>query len=160
MKKQIYWLAFALMALVLAGCEGNKKVEIDERLLPGRWEAPSQSTMSGEADAKLLLVFQEESCVLDGEDCGKWGYQIDFGDSDREDWDELEKIILTPQEREGDYHGNGWFGWKAQPGEIRTTQTMTGKTAVVPKTWEITAFSSSQMTLKENGKTYLFVKVK
>lgn len=149
------------MAVLMTGCGlfGEKeKVKVDPLLLVGRWEAPSQAKGAPQG-AKLVFVFSTEECVVSGDTYGKWGYQFDQGDFDKEDWPYIEPQLLN-QDPEGDYHKNGWFGWEAKGGNIQLWNTTSVGDAVVPYTCEVKAFSSAEMTMVDAGKTYVFKKVK
>lgn len=152
----------AALAVMMTACGlfggGEKKVEVDPLLLVGRWEAPSQARGAAE-DAKLVFVFSADGCVVAGDNYGKWGYQFDQGDFDKEEWSYIEPQLLS-QDPEGDYHKNGWFGWETRPGEIQLWNTTSVGNAVVPYTCEVKAFSSTSMTMVDAGKTYVFKKVK
>jgi len=165
MKRKFLHLALlTLLSTVMTGCwftpdPTDTSVKIDSKLLPGRWEAPSQ--VSGAPDsAKLIFVFFSEECEVGGTVYGQWGWQLDQGDNEPEDWEAAEQQI-SDTSAEGDYHKNGWFGWQVEKdGEIQSFHTTSVGDAVTPYTWKVKAFSSSSMTLVDAGKTYTFTKVK
>lgn len=164
MKKILNAALLALVSVVMTGCffGGNDTpkdaVKIDKQLLPGRWEAPSQ--VSGAAEgAKLVYVFLKDECEVGGVVYGKWGYQLDQGDNEPEDWAAAEAEMLD-ESAEGNYHRNGWFGYDVEKdGEIQFFHTTSVGDAVTPYTATVKAFSSSSMTMVDAGKTYVFTKV-
>lgn len=165
MKKYLYIALTAILSVVMTGCglfgsnDPKDAVKIDPLLLPGRWEAPSQAKGAAEG-AKLIFVFQSEACEVSGTNYGKWGYQLEQGDNEPEDWVAAEEQLLD-QSAEGDYHKNGWFGWQVlKDGEIQFFHTTSVGDAVTPYTATVKAFSSKEMTLIDAGKTYTFTKVK
>lgn len=162
-QKKIRIALVALVATVFTSCGllggGDEGVEINPQLLPGRWEAPSQAR-NATADAKLVFVFQKDECTVGDVVYGKWGYQLDQGDNEPEDWEAAEAQLLD-QSAEGDYHKNGWFGYDVEKkGEIQFFHMTSVGDAVTPYTAKVTAFSSESMTLIDAGKTYIFKKVK
>lgn len=161
MKKQLFLLP--LLAVLLTGCwvdpnANDSKVKINPLLLPGRWEAPSQIKGAAEG-AKLIFVFQTEVCEVSGTTYGKWGYQLDQGDNEPEDWAAAEEDLMDPSS-EGAYHRNGWFGWEVvKNGEIQLYNTTSVGGAVVPYQLRVKAFSSQEMTVIDANKTYVLKKV-
>lgn len=144
--KRTLWLLlpFVVLALVIAGCEKKKKVEVAEAELIGRWEAPSQQP-GAQAGDKLIFVFQNEPC----QDYGKWGYQVDEGDEVEE------HDVLTES-----FHGNGWFGWRVSDGYriilINTSDMQTEN--IYPYVVEILEFRGNTMKISEDGRTYTMTK--
>ena len=154
MKKIYFGLLAVAAACVLTACQGfgKKSVIVDASQLVGRWEAPSQASYA-EAEDKLVFVFQNEDCIVDGDNLGKWGYQFDEGD----DVSEADVLDDGP---DGSYHKNGWFGWKAGEGEIRMAHMTSIGSAKTPTQNKVTAFSATSMTMQDGNKTYTFKKVK
>lgn len=147
MKKFWYILPVLACMLVLASCE-KKKVEIDPALLIGHWAAPSQSEQSTSPDDKLVFVFLNEPCEVDGVTYGRWGYQFDEGD------DVSEEDVVGK-----DYHKDGWFGWVAGKGEIKFTHMTNVGKAKTPVTNAVSAFDGQTMTMTDAGITYTFKKI-
>ena len=146
--KRTLWLLLPLvvLALVIAGCEKKKKVEVAEAELIGRWEAPSQQP-GAQAGDKLIFVFQEEPC----QDYGKWGYQVDEGD-------EVEENDVLFEYK----HGNGWFGWRISDGYriilINASEMETETEIIYPYVVEILDFSGNTMKITDDGRTYTMTK--
>lgn len=164
MKRQLFLIPIlAAVAVLFTGCffnpdENGSKIKVDPALLPGRWEAPSQIA-GADANAKLVYVFLKEACNVSNNTYGKWGYQFDQGDYESADWEQAEEHLLN-QSAEGDYHKNGWFGWAIEnDGEIQLYNTTSVGDAVVPYALRVKAFSSTEMTVIDAGKTYVFQKV-
>ena len=164
MKRQYYLFPIlAAVAVLFTGCfidpdNTGTKVKVDPLLLPGRWEAPSQIA-GADANAKLVYVFLKETCTVSNNTYGKWGYQLDQGDYEPADWELAEEQLLN-QSAEGDYHKNGWFGWAIEnDGEIQLYNTTSVGDAVVPYALRVKAFSSTEMTVIDAGRTYVFRKV-
>lgn len=153
MKKFWYILPIFIGALMMTSCE--KQVEIDPALLVGRWAAPS----SYDSSKRLVFVFQNADCTVDGTRCGRWGYQFDEGDGVYEE-------DLLDQSPEGQYHKNGWFGWTAATSKINLIHMTSigkpetgGSGAVVITPNKVTAFDGRTMTMVDEGRTYIFKKV-
>lgn len=146
--KRTLWLLLPLvvLALVIAGCEKKKKVEVAETELIGRWVAPSQQPGAREGDS-LIFVFQDEPCQT----YGKWGYQVDEGD------DVEEHDVLTES-----FHGNGWFGWRVSDGYriilINASEMETETEIIYPYVVEILDFSGNTMKITDDGRTYTMTK--
>ena len=164
MKRQLFLIPILIaVAVLFTGCffnpdENGSKIKVDPALLPGRWEAPSQIA-GADANAKLVYVFLKEACTVSNNTYGKWGYQLDQGDYESADWGLAEEQLLN-QSAEGDYHKNGWFGWAIEnDGEIQLYNTTLVGYAVVPYALRVKAFSSTEMTVIDAGKTYVFQKV-
>lgn len=147
MKKFWYILPVLACMLVLASCE-KKKVDIDPALLIGRWAAPS----SYDSSKRLVFVFQNEDCIVDGQNYGHWGYQFDEGGGVYEE-------DVTDQGPDGQYHKNGWFGWTAGKGEIKFVHMTTVGKAKTPVTNAVSAFDGQTMTMTDAGITYTFKKM-
>ena len=145
MKRTLWFLLpLVVLALVIAGCEKKKKVEVAEAELIGRWVAPSQQPSAREGDS-LIFVFQDEPCQT----YGKWGYQVDEGDEVEE------HDVLTES-----FHGNGWFGWRVSDGYriilINTSDMQTEN--IYPYVVEILDFSGNTMKITDDGRTYTMTK--
>ena len=145
MKRTLWFLLpLVVLALVIAGCEKKKKVEVSEAELIGRWVAPSQQPSAREGDS-LIFVFQDEPCQT----YGKWGYQVDEGDEVEE------HDVLTES-----FHGNGWFGWRVSDGYriilINTSDMQTEN--IYPYVVEILDFSGNTMKITDDGRTYTMTK--
>jgi len=154
MKKIFYGVVLTAVAVVLTGCGffgGADTVTIDPAQLVGRWEAPSQAVSAKETD-KLVFVFQADSCIVDETAYGCWGYQFDEGD------DVLEADVLDRSE-DGAYHKNGWFGWQVRGAAIRLWSRATVGSSMSLVTNAVSKFSSTEMTMTDNHKTYTFHKV-
>lgn len=170
MKKVYFGLMIVALSAVLASCEPVPTVVVKPDLLVGRWEAPSQAKDALEG-ANLVFVFQEDSCIVDGVPYGRWGYQIDLGDEERDEVDDAgisnDSIFRRAEEYmfdesdEGTFHRNGWFGWEVVgDAEIRLINMTSVGSAKVPVTNTVTFFSASSMTMVDGFKTYHFKKVK
>lgn len=168
MKKFGFGLAVALFSLLMTSCDlfgGKDKVKIDPEQLVGRWEAPSQAKNALEG-AKLVFVFQADSCIVDGGEYGCWGYQIDLGDEEAEEGLTNEEVFAQAERymfddsEEGTYHRNGWFGWMVDNNSTIRLWNMTSVgSAKTPVANDVTSFSPSKMTMIDGGKTYTFTKV-
>ena len=164
MKRQLFLIPILIaVAVLFTGCffnpdENGSKLKVDPALLPGRWEAPSQIA-GADANAKLVYVFLKEACTASNNTYRKWGYPPDQGDYESADWEQAEEQLRN-QSAEGDYHKNGWFGWAIEnDGEIQLYNTTSVGDAVVPYALRVKAFSSTEMTVIDAGKTYVFQKV-
>lgn len=146
MKKLLYMLPILIGAMMMVSCE--KQVEIDPALLVGRWAAPSQSEMSTSPNDKLVFVFLNEPCEVDGVTYGRWGYQFDEGDK-----------VNESDVRDDAYHKNGWFGWSVKPGQILTVEMFSIAYTKTPVPHEVTAFDGQTMTMTDAGITYTFKKI-
>ncbi|MCQ2334989.1 MAG: hypothetical protein MJZ89_04005 [Paludibacteraceae bacterium] len=143
-----------LVAATLTCCgpipEGPTDGYKDQQLI-GRWKAPSQAAEAKDGDS-IVFVFQAESCQRPSGNYGRWGYSYDEGE-------DVHESDLLNQEEDGDYHGNGWFGWQIDGTDIQSYQMFTiSSERVSPYRYSITKLTSDSLVLKEGKHTHRLVK--
>lgn len=149
MRKYLFAALMTVAAICMTGCKSE--VTIDEGALIGRWEAPSQVKGAKEGD-KLVFVFQSKPCTMEDYTMGgNWGYQFDEGA------DVQESDVLAHEAKHDD---QSWFGYTIGKGEINIfSSSAFGRYEGYTQTNTVTAFSSTEMTMVDAGKTYTFKKV-
>lgn len=152
MKKQLHILFLIACVATMNSCGifgiGEEDPTYTDRDLIGTWEAPSQLGYAEEGQ-KIVFVFLNDSCVIEGDHYGKWGYTYDEGDGSSED-----------EQQTTYFHGNGWFGWEIKGSNIQTYQTFSSSSSISPYKYIVSKFEGNTMELSENGHTYTLTKVK
>lgn len=153
MRRYLY-LILPVVAVLMSGCSifgGGDDDTLKESDVIGRWWAQSQMPDAHEGDS-IVFAFLNEPCEKGGTSYGKWGYTYDEGD-------DVHFADLMNQEEDGDYHGNGWFGWELDGKTIQTYQTFSSSDAVTPYQYKVSSVSGSQMVLTEGKRTYTLTRI-
>lgn len=156
MKHIQHILCVAAIAACMCSCGLFGGGDVDnspkESDLIGRWWAVSQVSSDTMGRDSIVFAFLNEVCDRETAD-GKWGYTYDEGD-------DVHLSDVMNKEEDGDYHGNGWFGWTLDGYTIQTYQTFSSSDAVTPYQYKITSLTSSTLVLTEGKRTYTLSKVR
>jgi len=149
-------LVFVAVLALIAGFTSCKKTEYSSGDLIGRWQAPS--------DSKPNDAFQYRVFLADKDADGMYfGYEWDMGD--HEGWDNskgtYEDFLLTPKEKNGEFHGNGWYKWELQKdGKLTIYNAMSQGWGTIPKIYNVTVLTGTDLSMKDEfDKVFSFKKV-
>ena len=138
MKRKLYFLSLALLALLMTGCGflGGDTTTYTPSDLNGTW--------TEETNPQCYWVY-----TLTKDDSGEyyWG----------KTWDESEGYT----EEDLEFHGNGWFKWSLSSNNLVQLHMMNISDAMVPKTYTVTSCTSDVLVLKDsNGRKLTYNKAK
>ncbi len=136
MKRIVYFLAVAVLAVVFTGCGGMfNKPDYTAADLSGTWVE------------EYTLCYWVYSLEKDDSGDNYWG----------KTWDESDDVFETDLE----WHGNGWFKWNIANNKLTQLHVMEIGSALVPKTYTVTSCNETTLVLKDtygNQTTYKKVK--
>lgn len=158
MKKVLVFAAVLAIAAGFVSCQREASTFAKEDLI-GRWQAPSGDTLQ-------FMVFQPDIAPTPDGLTGEFRYGYEWDMNDHKGWDDsqgtYEDYLFTPIDKNGAFHGNGWFVWQLDPnGNFLLSHLMNNGGAEIPKPYKVTVLTGSSLTYKDDfGTTHSFAKVK
>ena len=158
MKKVLVFAALLAIAAGFVSCQKEASTFAKEDLI-GRWQAPSGDTLQ-------FMVFQADIAPTPDGLTGEFRYGYEWDMNDHKGWDDsqgtYEDFLFIPLDKNGAFHGNGWFVWKLETnGDFIYVNFMNNGGADIPKSYKVTVLTGSSLTYKDDfGTTHSFTKIK
>lgn len=158
MKKVLVFAAVLAIAAGFVSCQREASTFAKEDLI-GRWQAPSGDTLQ-------FMVFQADIAPTPDGLTGEFRYGYEWDMDDHKGWDDsqgtYEDFLFTPIDKNGAFHGNGWFVWKLETnGDFILVNLMNNGGAEIPKSYKVTVLTGSSLTYKDDfGTIHSFTKIK
>ena len=158
MKKVLVFAAILAIAAGFVSCQRETSTFAKEDLI-GRWQAPSGDTLQ-------FMVFQADIAPTPEGLSGEFRYGYEWDMNDHKGWDDsqgtYEDFLFIPLDKDGAFHGNGWFVWKLETnGDFIYVNFMNNGAADIPKPYKVTVLTGSSLTYKDDfGTPHSFTKVK
>jgi len=169
-KRIIIIVVLALIAAVALAVFVYKKYARDIR--PVREQEPQAQVMNPDDDhiTNKAVYFEDETPHADSMMVGKWQnmenpqwYKVYYDDYAEDgmfwgkEWDESEDVL----EEDLNYHGNGWFRWRRQAGQLREFATMDTRDVPIAKEYKISQITGDSLVYKEmrhNSRVFHFAR--